>query len=150
VGGAQVVGGVTAAALAAQPLSVDKVGAGQVGGDRCPAQAGDRLGVEVLGLAGVAGDQGPAPGEDAQPPVRPAAADWARSSSAFAATTGLVVRAAASILGQHPRGNLSYPGVGTVSHGIEGHVVAAEGVVLQGGGAIQDGQSLTAPVGRQE
>jgi hypothetical protein len=73
VGGAQLVSGVTAAALAAQPLSVHEVGAGQVGGDRRPAETADRLGVEVLSLAGAAGGQGAAPGEDAQPPLRPAA-----------------------------------------------------------------------------
>jgi hypothetical protein len=51
VGGAQLLSGVGAAALAAQPLSVHEVGAGQVGGDRCPVEAADRLGVEVHGLA---------------------------------------------------------------------------------------------------
>jgi len=50
VGGTQLLPGVSAAALAAQPFAVQQVGAGQLGTGTGPAEAGYRLTVEALGL----------------------------------------------------------------------------------------------------
>src|SRR5271165_4038585 len=62
VRGAELLAGVAAAALAAQPLAVHQVGAGQLGYRPALPQVPDGLGVQGLGV-GVAGQQRPGPGE---------------------------------------------------------------------------------------
>ena len=52
VGGAQLVAGVDPPVLAAQPLAVQQVGAGEVGPQRGAAEPLDRLGVAPLGIVG--------------------------------------------------------------------------------------------------
>jgi len=67
VGRAQVLPRLNTAALAAQPLPVQQVTAGELGADPGPAQALDRLAVAGLGLG--AAEQGTDPGLDPQRPV---------------------------------------------------------------------------------
>ena len=62
---AELVPGVGAASLAAQPLAVDEVGAGQIGGALRPAQAFDGLPIVALGH-GPLGHQRLGPGEHAE------------------------------------------------------------------------------------
>ncbi len=66
-GGAQLLARVRAAALAAQPLPVEQVGAGELGADAGTAQPDDRLAVQALGVAARA-QQGADPGFDPQRP----------------------------------------------------------------------------------
>src|SRR5580693_7922700 len=67
----ELVAGVTAAPLAAQPLAVEQAGAGQIPPQASAAEAVDRLTVQVLGGLAVA-DQRPRAGLGTKHPVGPA------------------------------------------------------------------------------
>jgi hypothetical protein len=67
VGGAQLLAGVGAAPLAAQPFAVEEMDAGQVGADAGLAQVRDRVAVEPVGGAALA-EQGADEGLDPQDP----------------------------------------------------------------------------------
>jgi hypothetical protein len=54
VGGTQLLAGLRAAALAAQPFPVEQVGAGQFRADPGTAEPLDRLEIQVLGVLDVA------------------------------------------------------------------------------------------------
>ena len=68
VGGAQLLARVNAAALAAQPLAVEQMGAGELHADAGPAEVRDRLAVVPLGGVALA-EQGADAGFDPQRPL---------------------------------------------------------------------------------
>src|SRR6267378_6841453 len=68
VGGAQLLAGVYAAALAAQPLAIEQVGAGELHADAGTPEARDRLAVEALGDVTLV-EQGADAGFDSQRPL---------------------------------------------------------------------------------
>ena len=68
VGGPQLPARFNAAALAAQPLAVEQVTAGELHADAGTAEAGDRLPVEAVGDVALA-EQGADAGNDAQRPL---------------------------------------------------------------------------------
>ena len=97
VGGAQLLARVDAAALAAQPLAVEQVGAGELGAQPRAAQALDRLAIQALGGLAFAQQRARA-GRDPQRPVgvggtasppRDARAARARSRRVLAPGRGL-------------------------------------------------------------
>jgi len=67
VGSVQLLAGIQAAALAAQPLAVEEMGAGRLGAEARLVQVGDRVAVELLGGAALA-EQGADEGLDPQDP----------------------------------------------------------------------------------
>ena len=110
--GPELVAGVAAAALAAQPFAVHQVGAGQLGYRPALLQVPDGLLVQQLGV-GVAGEQRPGPGEQ---PERQRGAGRGRP------------------LGEPPERGPGYPGLAAARGGLDQvgqHVRAGErGIVV--------------------
>jgi hypothetical protein len=88
VGGAQLLARVTAAALAAQPLSVEEVRAGKLRADPGTAQPVDRLEIQPLGAELVA-EQRTGPGLDPERPVGGGGAGGRREPPRRILRTGL-------------------------------------------------------------
>ena len=142
VGGAELDARVDAALLAAQPLPVNQMGAGQLRTQAGPAQPVDRLAVQVVRCGGVA-QQRPAARLDAQGLIGAAGLRRLRQPRERIARELDVSSASGRLdeLGQRPRG---HPRVEGVRGGLPGRrrclLVAGEAVVQNRGRPVRGGR----------
>ena len=108
MGGAELRARVDPAALAAQPLAVEQVSAGQLGTQPGAAQSLDRLAIGGLGVLALArAAPASAPGRPAPSRSSPALVAWASRSSASTASSGLPgPRGRLDQLRKRPRGDM--------------------------------------------